>query len=580
MQEIINQPLIESEREPLISSLFSSSLIDYEDYALAEKLCREGGEEASLFLIYLSMAAKNGHLCAVKNGSWLPSPKSLWQERFGVGEDEMPLKFAELEALIDEGVQKLPLRLFEAEGKKPPLIKVGNRYYFFRFWDGETRFAKHVERMESSPPTISFDPKHVEKALEEKPLLKEQKGAVMNSLSSSLSIISGGPGTGKTYTAGVFIQTFWELLPPEKRKECRIVLAAPTGKAAANLQGSLNRVLSTLDDFQPIKAETIHSLLYKKKEGLPLLADLVLIDESSMIDVALMAKLLESVNDGARLILLGDSHQLPPVEAGSLFRDLIALKKKKGSPIGELTSCMRTEMPAILEFATAVHQGDVEKGANYLKESAEGIDVHGLDSSLPLPKQQKAIVDHASRQYLEMMGEGYNHETIKAMCGRFCLLSPLRKGPFGVETLNRLIWDRLQGREKKIVPIIIKKNDKKKGLFNGDIGVLVTEGTFEERGAGDYALFPGHGEEGDRKIPALLLPPYAFAFCLSVHQSQGSEYQRVSLLIPESAAFFGRELLYTGITRAKKKLEIWGDEETVKKMIRKKTTRISGLYHN
>ena len=304
---------------------------------------------------------------------------------------------------------------------------------------------------------------------------EEQLQAVRMALREPLSIISGGPGTGKSFTAAKLISAFTG----------KIAVAAPTGKATANLRHIPNCTLKTL-----------HSLLSNRRQ-LPF--DLIVIDEGSMIDAEMMTRLFEQVHDQARLVILGDRDQLPPIDTGHFFSDLTQM-----APTCYLKKCHRAELKEIVELAASVKRGE----------------------KIPFePLQLPEIPDGVT------------------------LLTPLRKGPFGVDQLN----ERL--RKSGPVPIIITENAN--GLANGETGILYP----------DWTTTFG--------LKRTQLPRFEEAYALSVHKSQGSEYDRVYLVVPKGSERFGREMLYTAITRAKKEIRIFADENTLEQCLSQTAARLS-----
>lgn len=496
------------------------------------------------FVSTILLAAKNGHLCLTIGEEILPDLNSL-------GEEEIDLN------LIREGALRCPREMIADVSLEPPLKPIcreGNRYYLQKLWKCESIFKQNYSRLRNEVPLIEIEPATIDKHL----VTDEQAAAIKSSLENSLSMISGGPGTGKTYTAGVLIQVLWNALSDKQKETMRFVLAAPTGKAAQNLQKSFQRVEESLPGIPPLKANTLHAVLGVGPNTLLdhpayLPADVILVDECSMIDVQMMANLMASVKAGARLIMLGDSHQLPPVEAGSLFSDMMRLK----TPGIELTKCLRTESQEIIALSLAIHRGD---------------DSLKLDSAFRLDfstenewKAQKQIVEWACRYFPHYPSDGITPESLTKSLQSYCLLSPFRKGPLGVGELNRQIMMKLSGRSA--LPIMVTKGSSEFRLFNGDMGLLIDN---------DEAVFLN--EEGSlRFISKLLLPDYEYAFCMSVHKSQGSEFDHVTLLMPEGSEVFGREVFYTGVTRARRKLDIWGADETLRSAIRRKTCRNSGV---
>lgn len=564
---------------PLLEKYFFEERISYFDYFLTQRILQNHptvSQEAVLFICHLVMAARDGHLCVQVNAHGLnPTPNQLWQE-----EDITPLTFEEeerLEQMLLKGSQEIPHDLISDQTLEQipcttPLCRYQNCFYLQRHWIFETLFLKHFERHFSSPPTFSLDPTKVQQdilTLQQKGiLLPEQGEAIYNGCCYPLSLITGGPGTGKTYTAGQLIKVFWQNLSPEQKQTCEIALAAPTGKAVANLQASLGK-----EGFPPLSAKTLHLLLGIKGTRRPLTADFIIVDESSMIDVSLMAYLFESIKPGARLILLGDPFQLPSVEAGSLFSDLIQLKDQYGIPCVQLKTCLRTELKSIIDFAELINRGDVEDMLHTLKSNT-GINHFDLPT-------QETLVREVSKLFPSHFKNQISDHELLACFQAMRVLSPIRKGPFGVDILNQLLAKHfIQAFHREgwlAIPIMIVTNDYQRQLFNGETGVLMRKCPLKQLCGEDYAIFPSRESKEPRRLSASLLPKYEYAYCLSVHKSQGSEFDRIVLLMPEGSELFGREVFYTAVTRARKQIDIYGSYATLSKTISLKGNRLSGI---
>ncbi len=433
------------------------------DKLFASHFCPQGPEKAQLLLAYLMQSAREGHLCV---------------------------------ALDEEQLSHLPDFLFDEV-----LVQKENRIYLRRNWECEQSFLTHLARLQTHSPSKTIQIKSTQIF----GLNPEQEAAVHQAAKSSLTLISGGPGTGKTFTAAVMIRLFLEAGLK------KIAVAAPTGKATANLRSAL---LQFNDNCQ---AQTLHSLLKKK----PIDADLVLIDEGSMVDAELMEALFSAVKTGSRLILLGDRDQLPPVDVGHFFGDLARNPKLTV----ELKTCLRAELKQIIDWASAVKRG-------------EAIPVE------PLPDVKTLVA-----MILEKGGQ---------------VLTPLRKGLYGSDYLNQCLLLEERKRGATEIPILITVNDSTLELYNGDTGIL--HATTRE----------AHFSAG-RVFPEQILPPYEYAYALSVHKSQGSEYDSVIVLLPEGSESFGREMLYTAITRAKKEITILAHPGILEKVIQNRTYRLSGI---
>lgn len=388
----------------------------------------------------------------------------------------------------------------EADVSHPLLHRWGHYIYPKRHWVLETRIIDNLARLQTPLPAITASAPD---------LSDEQQRALQLALSHPVSLITGGPGTGKTHVARALA----------KAVSGRIVLAAPTGKAAARLQSVRSDAL----------CGTLHAVLGIRssrdlaREGSYLKADLLIVDESSMIDLSLFAFLLGSIRRGTRVVFLGDANQLPSVGSGSIFADL-----EGQIPTARLTHCFRSDQAQILQLADAVRRGDPQPV---------------LSALTPFdPAQENATI-----------------------------LSCLRKGSEGVSLLNQQIATRKIGRLKQgeeiTLPILITRTDYDKGLYNGETGLLIRTN-----------VKPLYGRFSDgRVIPADNLPPYEYAFALSVHKSQGSEFDHVAVLVPPGSEVFGREVLYTAITRARHSVTISGDPEVIRQTILAHSRKTSGL---
>lgn len=579
---------------PFVEQLLDREQLAYLDYRIAQ--CVFGshpvGENAALFLCHLVMAAREGHLCVLINESALsPSVDQLW-----LCEGDQSLTAEEIELLTEKivkGAQEVPASLItlvqtQASFPATSLCRFQNYYYLQKNWIYESVFLEHFQSHLEAVPSIQIDESRLKEELElAGGLLKEQSAAILTGALSSFSIISGGPGTGKTYTAGRLIQIFWNSLTDDQRKNCEIALAAPTGKAAANLQKSLGQVVGQLKGFPPLQVKTLHALLgirpssdFLKDTPNGLAADFIVIDESSMLDVKMMAALFRSIKKGARIVLLGDPHQLPSVEAGSIFVDLIRQQPFFAFPCTHLKDCLRAELGSIISFAELINQGKAQEAIGLLDESS----IPGISRlRLPQPRHEArhSFINHVAGYFPSAMKSNQHPEEIINLFNAIRILSPMRKGPFGVEEINKLLWERLsqqKGSGWLAIPIMIVTNDYRLDLFNGETGVLMRKLPLTKEASQDYALFPSRSQGDEpRRFSALLLPSHEYAYCLSVHKSQGSEFDRVVVMLPEGSELFGREVLYTAVTRARKHIEVCGLDEVLQKTIFQKGSRISGI---
>ncbi len=444
-------------------------------------------------------------------------------------------------------------------------------------------------------------------------------------MTKRFSVISGGPGTGKTTTVAKILV----LLLEQSGIDLEIALAAPTGKAAARLKESIisskNKGSSEpgyldcpdrVKEAIPEEASTLHRLLgfisgspyFRHDQENPLTADIVVVDEASMVDMALMSKLLQALLPRTRLILLGDKNQLASVEAGAVLGDICdtgnihSFSKKfcrdfkevtgggilvfpEGSDNPSISDCivqLQTsyrfdENSGIEALSRAVNTGDRAK--------AETILTSGKYTDLvwkPLPGDlMRTIEDTVIKGYESYLKSLEDPGSIFDLFDRFRILCALREGPFGVIAVNRLAERILKnaglinpvGRWYEGRPVMITRNDYTLNLFNGDVGIVLRDPE-----TGDHRVFfPLSGGEY-RKIHPVRLPEHETVFAVTVHKSQGSEFDSVSLVLPDrDTPVLTRELLYTGITRARDNVEISGTLDVFKMAVSRRIERTSGL---
>jgi exodeoxyribonuclease V alpha subunit len=505
---------------------------------------------------------------------------------------------------------------------KPLILDEQGRLYLRRYWDYEKRLADIIKsRLKAARPAV--DTKLLRQGLARFFPTKEtnwQKVAAFTAVMSNFCVITGGPGTGKTRTVAAILAL---LLEQAGNERLRIALTAPSGKAAARLKESVQNAKATLDCANEIKvllptdATTIHRLLgtipdspyFLHNADHQLIADVVVVDEASMVDLALMSKLFQAVPESARIILLGDKDQLTSVEAGYILGDIcntgaaIQLSKEFGrlytastgdtlavkmrprenviqDAIVELQRNYRFKSDGgIFKLSRAINAGDVETAFEVLRNKSHG-DVSWRLSpparSLPAAVREK--MTGAYKRYLqtEVPAEAL------AKFGEFQILCALRNGPYGVGELNRLAEQSLseagllkrEGQWYRGRPVMITRNDYNLKLFNGDIGVVFPDAEADD----EMRVFFAYADGAIRKFPPSRLPAHETVFAMTIHKSQGSEFGAVLLILPgDDAPILTRELIYTGLTRARDHVEIWSPESVLRTALSKRASRTSGL---
>lgn len=421
-----------------------------------------------------------------------------------------------------------------------------------------------------------------------------QKVAVAVALTRQFAVISGGPGTGKTTIVLSMLNSLQQQFP-----DLHIGLAAPTGKAAARLQQSISAQ-------HPYEVKTLHRLLgitehndqgrYHAERHLPL--DVLIIDEASMIDISLMAKLMRALSPSARLILLGDSQQLASVESGAVlanlsdeqqgqfsaefseqFPELDIPVKENSTPSTLLNSFVRLQHSyrfdkdsAIGQLAKQVNEGDVLAALALLNPSVNDI---WSDSD---EKQQQRCFMAGYQRFIEVVESKQSPQQVVQAFDTFRILAALKQGPQSVLSVNRLLMRLLAQRGWRTSlpfyagrPIMITQNDYRQRLFNGDTGIILHDDSGQLRACFCF-------DEEVRWVPINRLPAHETAFAMTVHKSQGSEFDSVSILLPdEISPILNRELLYTAITRAKQQVYILSKEGTLRHTIQTRHQRESGL---
>lgn len=447
--------------------------------------------------------------------------------------------------------------------------------------------------------------------------LNWQKVAAAVALSRRFSVISGGPGTGKTTTVTKLLAA----LVTESQQPLTIKLVAPTGKAAARLTESIGQAVTSLAVAPDIKAmiptesSTLHRLLgyvpnqveFRHNRQNPLHLDVLVVDEASMIDLPMMARLLDALPEHARLILLGDKDQLASVEAGAVLGDICSfvargysaqqaqklsqltgyhLSQGRGSNAISDSLCMLQKSyrfdarSGIGQLAKAINIGNSYQVEKVWQSGFSDIHFHEFSEASYQAMITMVVNDY--RAYLGHIKDSSDPKTVLKAFATSRLLCAVREGDFGVIGLNQRVEKALiQGQLIQTAadelwyigrPIMIAQNDHGLGLYNGDVGIAMLD---------DSNKLRVYFEMADGKVRGVLpsqLPKHETVFAMTIHKSQGSEFEHTILALPkEFSPILNRELIYTGVTRAKKRLDLYGSQAVVSRAVQVKTERASGL---
>jgi exodeoxyribonuclease V alpha subunit len=469
-------------------------------------------------------------------------------------------------------------------GTPPVLRLLGDLLYLDRYWLEEEQVCADLLAL-SAPGAIGDVP-----ALQRlfPPGYEEQREAAEIALSQAVTVVTGGPGTGKTTTIARLLALLVGQAELAGAPRPRIALAAPTGKAAARLAEAVTSEVKELaaEDsarLAGLRSMTLHRLLgsrpdtsvrFKHNRGNRLPHDVIVVDETSMVSLTMMARLLEAVRPDTRLILVGDPDQLASVEAGAVLADLVdGLTARHDVRVAALRTPHRFG-ESIGALAEAIRIGDADRVVELLRAGGEHIE--WLDSDGPADRLRAVLVPHAMRvREAAVLGAA---EAALTTLGEHRLLCAHRRGPYGVSQWNRQVERWLSEETGQPAwsewyvgrPLLVTANDYGLKVFNGDTGVVVI------------------GNDGLRAVIAGATGPLDFAtsrlseietmHAMTIHKSQGSQAHEVTVLMPPEDSRLGtRELFYTAVTRAKAKVRVVGTEASVRTAIGRRAVRASGL---
>ncbi len=480
-----------------------------------------------------------------------------------------------------------------------PVRLLGTRLYLDRYWREERQVAADLRALAAGTSDVSED--LLAPALDRLfpgDADQRQREAAAVAVHQRFAVVAGGPGTGKTTTVARIVALIAEQAAASGSRAPLIALAAPTGKAAARLQEAVHDETSRLavgdeirDLLMGLRASTLHRLLgwrpgshsrFAHNRGNRLPHDVVIIDETSMVSLSLMARLVEAVRADARLILVGDPGQLASIEAGVVLADIVgpAEDSDAASRMGIVVlDRVHRYGGAIAHVAEAVRRGDGDATIAALR-AAPGevtwLPADVLEADLGLVRE-RAVAAGLAVAANARAGDG--SEALTAL-SHFRLLCAHRRGPYGVSDWTSRVqgWLAeeladldLEQRDYVGRPLLVTENDYELGLYNGDTGVIV-------QGAGER---PSAVFERGRELlgfSPLRLGAVETVYAMTIHKSQGSQFDTVAVLLPAaSSRILTRELLYTAVTRARRELILVGTEEAVRRAVTRPVARASGL---
>jgi exodeoxyribonuclease V alpha subunit len=548
----------------LLETFNVAGVLEVSDVRVTERICalgKESDDSVALAVALLVRGLRSGSVCI-----------ELESIAASVGVDDVPWPSsgAWLAAVRDSPLLGQVLHLYD-----------DRLLYLDRYWREEKQVCDDLLALQAFRPTgdVPTSQRLFPAGFE------EQQTAAEVALTQAVTVLTGGPGTGKTTTVARLLALLAEQAGASR---LRIALAAPTGKAAARLLEAVQLEVASLDSTDQarlgdLQATTLHRLLgsrpdtssrFRHNRANRLPHDVIVVDETSMVSLTMMARLLEAVRPGTRLILVGDADQLASVEAGAVLADLVdGISALSDMRVATLRTSHRFG-ETIGVLAEAIRVGDADQAVGLLRAGGEHVEFIEVDDASKVLRS--VLLPHAMRlREAALYGSG---DVALATSNEHRLLCAHRTGPYGVQHWNRQVerwlseetgqppWSEwYPGR-----PLLVTANDYGLRIYNGDTGVVVSGPD------GLRAVIAGAG--GPLDFATSRLSDVETMHAMTIHKSQGSQADEVTVLLPgEDSRLLTRELFYTAVTRAKKKVRVVGSEASVRAAIERRAVRATGL---
>ena len=556
----------------LLQTFNDAGVIDSADVHVAQRLTAMSDESDPSVLLAVALLVR-----ALRGGSVCVDLRSVEAQ---IGVPDLPWPSAD---------DWLAAVRASALAGSPPVLRVydDNLVYLDRYWREEQQVADDLSALLSGQ--VAGAAPDIGRLF---PVYPDQRLAAEIALAQRLTVLTGGPGTGKTTTVARLLALFAEQAQLDGKARMRIALAAPTGKAAARLQEAVQLEVDELDAvdrqrLSGLRATTMHRLLgsrpdtssrFRHHRGNRLPHDVIVVDETSMVSLTMMARLLEAVRPEARLLLVGDPDQLASVEAGAVLADLVeGLGARDDAHVAALTTSHRFG-ESIGELASSIRAGNADHAIEMLRSGGDHIE--WIDTEDPAAQMRDVLVPHALRlRQSAVLGDA---AAALATLDEHRLLCAHRRGPYGIQHWNRQverwltevtgepIWSSwYAGR-----PVLVTANDYGLGVYNGDTGITVLDSAGQQ-GALRCVIA---GAEEPVEFATSRLSDVETVHAMTIHKSQGSQAEDVTVLLPSAdSRLLTRELFYTAVTRAKRKVRIVGPEADVRAAIARRAVRASGL---